>query len=503
MFDAMKDSSMLSPIAEAPVSPDPSLSCQDADDDDGLLTKILSSPKSATRRTFNQSEEDDLISYYDTDTDVSPLSISSVPPRTGVATGTGTANDPLLAMPLSEIMNDFDTIVSPVPCKDGQPRLLQSTLMQRPSTWRQREDDFEICRPTPQQQTFIPFPTSFFEPTTPSSNYVDNSSVVAPLRYCSNSSSSTPSAAATTTTTAASENMKMKSLQSAAHFIAVSSSSHHQHLTHPYQVLEVEAPTSTTRLLIGSPQRLLVPPGATAADNGTRQMGRAAPVTPEPTLQKPNAIPITTVPAAVPNTPAAGVQVELTCPPPPPPPRAPHGVAPMLHTQSNIFNRYRKKQLINWGYRYEEAKQFAQIHGHCVIPSFYPPNPELSRWAKRQRHEYHVFTRRGNKGRRGRKSAMSKERLELLQKIGFCLDLNEAGWSRRYRELCDYQKTHNHTLVHRSENEKLSIWVKAQRRQYKLMKRGDPSHMTAERLDMLQKIDFAFEVNNTSKLSDE
>ena len=50
-----------------------------------------------------------------------------------------------------------------------------------------------------------------------------------------------------------------------------------------------------------------------------------------------------------------------------------------------------------WDERYTQLEQFKSIHGHCKVPTKYPPCPELAVWAKRQRRQFQVFLQEARK----------------------------------------------------------------------------------------------------------
>jgi hypothetical protein len=132
-------------------------------------------------------------------------------------------------------------------------------------------------------------------------------------------------------------------------------------------------------------------------------------------------------------------------------------------------SRSPKKQPEKWTMRLEEVKHFVKEHGHCKIPTVYPPNQVLARWAKRQRYQRTLFTSRvaGN-----RASCMTLERIDALNELGFIWDNHENGWNVRYKELLEFIKKEGHTSVPTDyrQNLPLATWVRMQRRQYKLWK---------------------------------
>ena len=69
-------------------------------------------------------------------------------------------------------------------------------------------------------------------------------------------------------------------------------------------------------------------------------------------------------------------------------------------------------------------------------------------------------------------------------------------WYERFNELAEYKKEHGNCLVpyEWKPNPKLAQWVKRQRYQYKLMKRGLHSTLSLHRYRMLEGIDFVWDV---------
>ena len=159
--------------------------------------------------------------------------------------------------------------------------------------------------------------------------------------------------------------------------------------------------------------------------------------------------------------------------------------------------RFREYQAKQWTRKYMEAKQFLERHGHCLIPHRYEENPELARWAKRQRYQYKLFyneaTGNGKKG-----SSMTLQRIEALDKLGFCWDAHKEIWMDRYKELQEFTKANGHSNVPSGyrKNRKLATWVKCQRRQYKLWKMGEKHHMNVERVTKLEEVGFTWVTKN-------
>jgi len=72
-----------------------------------------------------------------------------------------------------------------------------------------------------------------------------------------------------------------------------------------------------------------------------------------------------------------------------------------------------------WKKRYGELKSYLDKHGHCRVPARDKQYPELGRWVMTQRRQYALL-------KQNKKSRMSKERMRLLEHIGFDWVLREG-----------------------------------------------------------------------------
>mmetsp|Transcript_4648 Transcript_4648/g.13419 ORF Transcript_4648/g.13419 Transcript_4648/m.13419 type:complete len:573 (+) Transcript_4648:210-1928(+) len=149
--------------------------------------------------------------------------------------------------------------------------------------------------------------------------------------------------------------------------------------------------------------------------------------------------------------------------------------------------KFRTFQEDLWSFRFQELLQFREEHGHCLVPTKYAANLQLSQWVKRQR--YHHKLRKS-----GAHSNLTAERQQSLDDIGFCWDMHSALWEERLHELIAYKNEHGDCNVrcHYTRNPQLAVWVKYQRRQYKLLQEGKPSNMTLERIAKLDEYGFVW-----------
>lgn len=67
---------------------------------------------------------------------------------------------------------------------------------------------------------------------------------------------------------------------------------------------------------------------------------------------------------------------------------------------------------VPWEMRFLQLKEFKQKEKHCNVPQFYSEDPKLGIFVKDQRQQYKFFME-------GKKSAMTQERINRLEAIGF------------------------------------------------------------------------------------
>jgi len=106
----------------------------------------------------------------------------------------------------------------------------------------------------------------------------------------------------------------------------------------------------------------------------------------------------------------------------------------------------------NWRTSYLALLEYRKKSGDCRVPQDWKENPKLAKWVSTQRVQY----------ARGK---ISRERIALLEKVGFDWDLGKATWDERFAELCAFKERFGHTRVKVkwSENPLLGAWVVEQR----------------------------------------
>jgi hypothetical protein len=102
----------------------------------------------------------------------------------------------------------------------------------------------------------------------------------------------------------------------------------------------------------------------------------------------------------------------------------------------------------------------------------------------------------------GRQSSITAERVAMLDELDFAWNAQEAAWDRHMKDLKAFreQNGHCHVPLNHPECAKLGLWVKEQRRHYTIMKQGKQCHMTQERTEELDSIDFCWDTHEATWL---
>ena len=165
---------------------------------------------------------------------------------------------------------------------------------------------------------------------------------------------------------------------------------------------------------------------------------------------------------------------------------------------------YKEEQ---WNERYQELVEYTKANGHCLVKHQWSKNRPLAQWVKRQRYQYKLKCD-------GRRSTLTDERLKLLNDLNFVWSTQRAIWEEKYNELVEYADIHGHCNVpsNYDANRPLAIWVRCQRRQYKLFVQrrqereekglspidADDANesITQERIMKLKQLGFSFNPRN-------
>lgn len=148
----------------------------------------------------------------------------------------------------------------------------------------------------------------------------------------------------------------------------------------------------------------------------------------------------------------------------------------------------RRKDHEGWNMKLQELILYKEKHGDCLVPQLPGPYHRLGEWVDRQRQQYRLLCE-------GRKSNMTKNRVEALERIGFVWNFYDQRWEAGYDALLQYkEKFGNCAVPNELEYEKLWNWVFKQKRLYSMRKRGESFIITDERIEKLNSIGFVWDL---------
>jgi hypothetical protein len=163
----------------------------------------------------------------------------------------------------------------------------------------------------------------------------------------------------------------------------------------------------------------------------------------------------------------------------------------VLESDEATALRLRSYQNDSWSENFRELVKYREAHGDCLVPHNWDTSRRLAQWVKRQRYQFKLKNE-------GRHSNLTRERQAALVNLGFVWDSHAAVWEERLRELLEFRHMHGHCNVPSTfpDNPQLSVWVKCQRRQYKLFRTGNRASMTADRMTKLTNLGFSWNPRN-------
>eukprot|EP00957_Ditylum_brightwellii_P025115 1901025-Ditylum_brightwellii.AAC.1 len=123
--------------------------------------------------------------------------------------------------------------------------------------------------------------------------------------------------------------------------------------------------------------------------------------------------------------------------------------------RSSLLNSPKEKNVedkYSWEQRFDQLCSFKAQKGHFSISRNDAKNKSLGLWVRHQRVFY-------------KKNALSSDRVEQLNSIGFIWDPLEYGWNEHFNQLCAFKAQKGHFNV--PQNKSLGKWVNQQRVFYK------------------------------------
>ena len=148
----------------------------------------------------------------------------------------------------------------------------------------------------------------------------------------------------------------------------------------------------------------------------------------------------------------------------------------------------------------DQLRQFKAEHGHLKVPT---QHPDLGHFTSKMRRECRQFND-GHPNMKISADTMRKRTADLTE-IGFVFQAGkriilppkhlQKNWDQRFEELLQYKEVHRGCVVPQS-TPGLGEWVHRQRKDYKALKEGKPTKMTAARAIKLQEVGFVFDTRD-------
>jgi hypothetical protein len=87
-----------------------------------------------------------------------------------------------------------------------------------------------------------------------------------------------------------------------------------------------------------------------------------------------------------------------------------------------------------WELRLRELTKYKEVHGDCMVPANWVPNPELGAWVFEQRklHE---------------KARLIPDRIRRLEELGFVFNYRKFVWDQMFNQLAKFSEEHGHANV--------------------------------------------------------
>eukprot|EP00544_Gedaniella_sp_CCMP2646_P014990 CAMPEP_0202484532 /NCGR_PEP_ID=MMETSP1361-20130828/3605_1 /ASSEMBLY_ACC=CAM_ASM_000849 /TAXON_ID=210615 /ORGANISM="Staurosira complex sp., Strain CCMP2646" /LENGTH=235 /DNA_ID=CAMNT_0049113213 /DNA_START=95 /DNA_END=799 /DNA_ORIENTATION=- len=109
---------------------------------------------------------------------------------------------------------------------------------------------------------------------------------------------------------------------------------------------------------------------------------------------------------------------------------------------TDATNTTRPRHGDSWNSKLKELEQFVKTNGHACVPQ---SHNTLGWWVHANRKEYKKFQSHT------RPCWMTAERIQHLENAGFIWNVDKEKWMDGYEKLCHYQRQHGHCKVPRQD----------------------------------------------------
>lgn len=148
-----------------------------------------------------------------------------------------------------------------------------------------------------------------------------------------------------------------------------------------------------------------------------------------------------------------------------------------------------------WKERYDELREYREVHGDCLVPQRHEENPSLATWVRNQRTQRRNYLARQLDPDVA--TTMTATRIRALEDLGFCWNTYNTTW---HRMLESWKEYYRRNPTKRKEDDlpeevgELRFWVMYQQRAYKNKLQGsDSPHLTEDRIKILNATGFVWE----------
>lgn len=159
------------------------------------------------------------------------------------------------------------------------------------------------------------------------------------------------------------------------------------------------------------------------------------------------------------------------------------------------WGKRRKGTHLSWKERRQQLADYTVQVGNTNDSKGYSENKSLGAWVDHQRRQHKLYEN-------GKKSNMTKDRIQSLNVLDFDWKCRKVSWEERRQQLADYKTQVGNTNVPYgyTKNKPLSEWVRYQRHEYKLYEEeGKQSYMTKDRIRSLNELGFEWKLKRNRK----
>jgi len=145
-----------------------------------------------------------------------------------------------------------------------------------------------------------------------------------------------------------------------------------------------------------------------------------------------------------------------------------------------------------WNQNFARLQKYNEEFGHIDLPSRCSEDKDLDTlctWLARQKQQYQKYCE-------GTVTTKKPYRVNALEELGINWTIREDKWDINYQKLVDFKAKYGTTIVPTKNffDKNFANWVTVQRHGYKLMNEGKKHHLSTERIDLLNKINFVWNV---------